>query len=171
MERRDGKNHHNPRPDPVQKFEMMEEIWERKRKHQTFEQIGKAMGISATTAWSYFYEYKNHRIPPSVEQDRLMALEHLQAELERYSKIRELLVAQNDVELQLKIGEHMRRLLADYRKAQGLDAAKKYEITGRVTTPVDEELADLAAQFDVDMAESEARSDKRRANRKQRFHR
>lgn len=169
MERRDGKSINDPTPDPVQKMEMMQEIWARKADLESFEQIGKALGISASTAWKYFHEYELYLVPPSVEQDRLMAMNQLEKRIAEAAKMQRL--CGNDVELWLKVSEHIRKLLGDYRRLQGLDAAKKHEHKVKQTTQMDSDIEGLLEQFGEFAEPEESLARKRRDERRGRFQR
>ncbi len=166
MERRDGKSQHYPRPDPVQKMEMMERIWELKGQFWTFAEIAEEVGVSAKTAHKYFHQYELIRVPPNVEQERLMHLQQIESMLARAHR---LLARAPDVETELKVLAEIRAWMKDHRHFLGLNAEKKFRVTSVSTTETDEHIAELMKQFGVDFEDEEKTSQKRRGERRARF--
>ena len=166
MDRRDGKSQHHPQPDPVQKFEMMQEIWRLKGEFWTYEEIGEELGIAPSTAWRYFHEYELYLVPPNVEQERLMHIKQLQAMMSRAHK---LLERAGDVETTLKVLAEIRNWMKQYAHFMGMNAPDKISI--RTTTQFDEDVQGLLAEFGEFHDKAERIAEKERAYRKGRVRR
>lgn len=164
MERRDGKNQHYSRPDPVQKMEMMQIIWERRKEFVTYAEIGEELGISGKTAWKYFHEYELFLVPPQVEQERLM---HVQQMEEMIARAHRLLKRAPDVETELKILAELRAWMKDYRRFMGMEGAKNVKHT--VQTEFDASMKELEEEFGDFEERTERMSTKEREQRKGRF--
>lgn len=165
MERRDGKSQHHPRPDPVQKMEMMQRIWELKEQWWTDAQIGEALGISKKTVWKYFHEYELFLVPPSVEQERLMHVRQLQNLMAQVATMKDRYVA--NPELFLKYVAELRNLMKDYRRFMDMEGPKRHAHT--VQTEFDEAFAKLEDEFSEFRDASEREATKDREQRRGRF--
>jgi len=164
MERRDGKNQHNPIPDPVQKMEMMQQIWAMKKEWMTFDEIGESLGISGKTAWKYFHEYELFLVPPSVEQERLLHIEQMNEMLAELGRMKR---RYKEPDMQLKILAEMRALMKDFRRFMDMEGPKRHAHT--VQTEFDAAMNELQDEFADFRDRAETEATKEREQRKGRF--
>ena len=166
MERRDGKNQHHPRPDPVQKMEMMQHIWERKREWATDAQIAEELGISKKTVWKYFHEYELFLVPPNVEQERLLHIQQIQDMMAELGQMKE---RYKEPETLLKIMAEMRALMKDYRRFMDMEGPKRHAHT--VQSEFDAGFKALEDEFADFRDRAEREASKERDQRQGRFRR
>jgi hypothetical protein len=166
MERRDGKSQHNPRPDPVQKMEMMQIIWERKREWATDAEIAEELGISKKTVWKYFHEYELFLVPPSVEQERLLHIQQIQ---DMMAELGQMKARYKEPEVLLKIMAELRALMKDYRRFMDMEGPKRHAHT--VQSEFDAEFGKLEDEFADFRDRAEREATKERDERRGRFQR
>ncbi len=164
MERRDGKSQHNPRPDPVQKMEMMEYIWERKRAWATDAEIAEELKISKKTVWKYFHEYELFLVPPSVEQERLLHIQQIQ---QMMAELGQAASRYKEPETWLKIMAELRALMKDYRRFMDMEGPKRHAHT--VQSEFDAAFSELENEFSDFRDRAEREATKERDERKGRF--
>lgn len=149
----DGTPMNHPRPPQHERVERINLVWKYRREHKTFPWISETMGISVSTAHKYFKEGYRMKAPPGAEEDRVLAIEHLDEMLadakEAYNELVEPLE-------KLKALEVMNKLLKSKRDLLGLDAPTKFQGVVHNVDAQELELAQMIERMKAQDAERAA---------------
>lgn len=144
VERRNGQHPNDPNPDPIERSEDMQRVWELRRNRHTFAEIAKIMRMSPSTVHKLFKEGLKLQMPQAAEEDRLLAIQQID---EMLSQARDVFDAALDNTEKLKALMLQDRLLKSKRELMGLDAAVKFQGTVTHQTQLDQEVQELARQL------------------------
>lgn len=147
--RRDGKPRNHPQPDIHERAEDINRAWELKGRGWSQAQIAEEMDVAQSTICKWLAEAYKAQMPPAAERERLLMIEQYDYWIGR---IRGEIEAGVDTDQLAKLLDRLERFMAGTRKLQGLDAARKFEVTAKaeVGTKFDADLEELHRAFEKD---------------------
>jgi hypothetical protein len=141
LERRLGQHLNDPKPDPVERQEQINKVWEMKRLGHTFAEIAEEMKCSTATAHKLFKEGRQQLAPPGAEEMRVLALMQMEENYAELTRLSDEVIDNPDLKLKLILARD--KLLKSMRELMGTDAAIKYKQMVEVETEDDHEFADI----------------------------
>lgn len=153
VERRNGQPINHPHPDPVERAEQINQIWEYKRAGRSYKWIGETMGMSSSTAHKLFKEGLMMQAPPAAEEERILAVQQMEVLFEIGMDQIKLILDPLD---KIKALVHLDKLVKSRRELLGLDAAIKFQGMIHEVTQQDLEIQGMIDMFKSQEAERAA---------------
>ncbi len=150
---KEEKHLNDPNPDPIARQERINEVWERRRRGESFALIAEEMSMSSSTAHKLFKEGLFQQAPQGAEEERVLAIQQLD---ELYYQSMKALDDIVDPLEKLKALAMLNTILKSRRELMGLDAPTKFQGVVHNVDARELELAALIREMEAKDAATEA---------------